>query len=122
MFSKLGKTLEKLSLSKYKIVNNEPSQNVFNHIKNLYSQIPFHFKKKKEIEVLINTSFKDKAARNSSDYRESLLHVCNYLFKNHPSDYVISLLKTMCKIQEIFYLAKFFQKAQTVLRIYSVTF
>ena len=122
MFSEPDKTLKELVLSKYKIVNNEPLHDVSDHIKNLYNQIPFQFKQKKKIEAIINTSFMDKTARNSSDYRESLRHVCNWLVRNHPSHYVTSLIKTTCKIQEILYLADVFRKAHTVFRIYNVPF
>ena len=49
MFSEPGKTLEELNLSKYEILNNEPLNDVSNHIKNLYSQIPFNFKQKNNL-------------------------------------------------------------------------
>ena len=84
-------------------------------------KVSFHFKKEKQLETIINTSFKDKAARNSSDYIERLLHVCNWLIENHPSHYVISLLKTMCEMQEILYLVDVFRNAHTILRFYNVT-
>ena len=85
-------------------------------------KVSFDFKKEKQLETIINTSFKDKAARNSSDYRERLLHVCNWLIENHPSHYVTSLLKTMCEMQEILYLVDIFRNAHTILRVYNVTF
>ena len=37
---------------------------ISNHIKNLYFQIPFHFKQKKQLEAIINTPLKDTDARN----------------------------------------------------------
>ena len=67
IFSEFDKMLEQLSLSNYEIVNNEPLHNIPDQIKNLHSQISFHLKQKKQLVVIINTSFKDKAARNSSD-------------------------------------------------------
>ena len=83
-------------------------------------KVSFHFKKEKQLETIINTSFKDKAARNSSDYRERLLHVCNWLIENHPFHH-ITLPKTMCEMQEILYLVDVFRNAHTILHFYNVT-
>ena len=70
-------TLETLNLSKYEILVTEPLHDIGNHIKNIYQEIPYHFpkNKKKDVRQILDVSFNGKDAKNSSDYRKSLLIV-----------------------------------------------
>lgn len=122
MFSESSKTLSELNLERYEILSNEPLHDISNHTKNLYAEIPYHFKNKKEIETILNISFKNKAARNSSDYRESLLFVTKWLLETHPNHYITDILTSMSEIQELLYQSDNSRSSQTILRLYLTLF
>ena len=103
MFTEPSKTLPELNLEHYEILSNELLHDISYHTKNLYSEIPHHFKDKKKIENIINTSFKNKAAKNSSDYRESLVTITKLFLDTYPNQYITQILLTMSEIQKILY-------------------
>ena len=67
--------LNDLNLSYYEILPHEPLHEISNHIKNLFYELVRHIPKKMT-EIFSNTiqkSFNGKDAKNSSNYRKSLL-------------------------------------------------
>ena len=58
---------------------------------------------KKQFKQIILASFNAKDAKNSLDYRGSLLMVCTWLIQNQPNHFAIEILLTHAKIQEILY-------------------
>ena len=79
-------------------------------------------KPKKSTVNIINVSFKNKQVRNSADHRESLLTVCKYLQKNHPSHFVTVVIETLAEMQEIFYLQDSARFPQKILRYINTSF
>ena len=57
---------------------------------------------KKFFKEILLASFSGKDAKNSSDYRASLLIVCGWLMKKQPDHFVTKILLTHTQIQEIF--------------------
>ena len=71
------------NLSYYEILPHEPLHDISNHIKNLFYELVHHIPKEMK-EIFSNTiqkSFNGKDAKNSSDYRKSLLIVGNWLLE-----------------------------------------
>ena len=60
--------------------------------------------KKKIVIEVIDQSFNGKEARNSTDYRRSLLVVFAFFIERFPGTYYIEILKTLTEIQELLYL------------------
>ena len=81
--------LESLNLSKYEILFTEPLHDISNHIKNLYQEIPYYVpkNKKKDVRQISDISFNGKDAKNSSDYRKSLLIVAKWFSENLPEHF-----------------------------------
>ena len=77
-------TLESLNLSKYEFLFTEPLHDISNHIKNLYQEIPYHVpkNKKKDVRQILGIPFNGTDAKNSSDYRKSLLTVAKWFSDN----------------------------------------
>ena len=96
-------TLENLNLSKYEILFTEPLHDIGNHIKNLYQEIPYHVSKnkKKDVRQILDISFNGKDAKNSSDYKKSLL--TKWFSDNLPEHFFNKILRSMCNIQGITY-------------------
>ena len=65
----------------YEILTCEPLHDICNPTKNLYDELPRNLPKneKTKLNDIITTSFHSKEAKNSSDYRKSLLIVTNWL-------------------------------------------
>ena len=77
-----------------------------NYIKNLLEQLPLNLLKKKKKEKLrdiVNSSFNAKEAKNSSDYRKSLLYVSTWLMEFLSNHFVTTLFETLSEIKEISY-------------------
>ena len=113
-----------LRLQDYEILCNEPLHDVSNHIKNLYAEIPNHLTKamKQKVQEVIACSFNGKSAKNSSDYRKSLLVLSNWFNQNHSNNIVSKLLITMAEIQEILYSPENERSLTSILRLYNLTF
>ena len=117
-------TLESLNLSKYEILFTEPLHDISNHIKNLYQEIPYHVpkNKKKDVRQILDITFNGKDAKNSSDYRKSLLTVAKWFSDNLPEHLFNKILMSMCNIQAITYYSGKKRSLQNILRLYSTTF
>ena len=61
-------------------------------------------------------------AKNSSDYRKSLLVVTQWFHENHKIHMIQDILITLSEAQEIMYLPDNQRSPQTVLRLYLVMF
>ena len=61
-------------------------------------------KKKALVKDIITSSFNGKEAKNSADHRKSLLLISNWFLSNMKNHFSISILITLCEIQEILYL------------------
>ena len=83
-------TLESLNLSKYEILFTEPFNDIRNHIKNVYQEIPYYVpkNKKKDAKQILDILFNGKDAKNSSDYRKSLLIVANGSLRIYQNTFV----------------------------------
>ena len=77
---------------------------------------------KKVVIEVIDKSFNDKEARNSSDYRKSLLVVCACFIERFPGTYYKEILKTLTEIQELLYLPEKVRSTTKILRFYNATF
>ena len=79
---------------------------ISNHIKNLYTELPFHIEKehRKSLKFIIINSFWGKEAKNSSDYQERLLVVTQWFQENHKTHMIRDILITLSEAQEIMYL------------------
>ena len=77
LFDNPQKTLKEVGLEMYEVLNNEPLHVISHHTQNLYDKLLKHLPKnmKKQFKLIIHASFNGKDAKNSSDYRESLLVV-----------------------------------------------
>ena len=97
--------LDELFLQHYEILNNEPLHDVSQNTQNLYEEIPSHLPKdfKQSLKKIIHNSSNRKEAKNSSNYRESLLISCVWLTENHPGHFATEIFKTLNEIQEILY-------------------
>ena len=80
----------------------EPWHDMSNHTKNLYDELPRNLSKneKAKLNDIITTSLHLKKAKNSSDYRKSLLIVPNWLIQNLPERYITKIFSTFAEIQE----------------------
>ena len=98
------KTYE-VGLETYEVLNNEPLHDISHHTQNLYDELPKHLPKnmKKQFNQIIQALFNERDAKNSSEYRESLLIVCTRLMQNQPNHFAIEILLTHAEIQEILY-------------------
>ena len=87
------KTLDEINLQHYEILVNEPLH-VSNHIKTMQQGIPYNVDKaiKKEVQDVIISSFNNKDAKNSSDYRCSLLMITNWFQQELPSHFTTQIL------------------------------
>ena len=73
------------NLQSYEILFTESLNDISNHIKNLYAELPHRTDKelKKPFNFVINNSFNEKEAKNASDYRKSLLIVTQWFLESH---------------------------------------
>ena len=107
-----------------KILFTEPLHDISSHIKNLYQEIPYHVpkNKKKDVRRILDISFNGKDAKNSSDYRKSLLIVAKWFSDNLPEHFFNKILLSMCNIQAINYYSEKKRSLQSILRLYPTTF
>ena len=89
LFQNPTENLEELYLQHYKILNNEPLNDVSHHTQNLCEEIPNHLPKdfKKSLKKIIHNLFNGKEAKNSSGCRESLQILCVLLIENRPGHF-----------------------------------
>ena len=92
--------LNDLNLSYYEILPHEPLCDISNHIKNFFNELVHHIPKKMKqaFSNTIQKSFKWKDAKNSSDYRKSLLIVGNWLQENLPENIITRIILTLAEI------------------------
>ena len=116
--------LKELNLEQYEILNNEPLHDISHHTQNLYEEIPLHLPKhhKESLKEIIKKSFNEKEAKNSSDYRDSLITVCIWLIKHHPDSFVTKIFTMHAEIQEILYAGESRQNIVTILHLINVCF
>ena len=117
-------SLSDLNIDRYEVLKSEPLHDITNHIKNLYSELPFHFNinQRKEFINFIEASYNGKEAKNGSDHRESLLLVCIWLQQHHPTHYVTKILQNLSEIQEILYSPDNIRTTTSVFRFNNITF
>ena len=99
--------IHQINLQTYEILFTEPLHDISNHIKNLYTELPYHIEKehRKSLNFIINNSFERKEAKNSGDYRKSLLVVTQWFQENHNKTHMIrDILITLSEAPEIMYL------------------
>ena len=108
----------------YEILTCEPLHDTCNHTKNLYDELPRHLPKneKTKLNNIITISFHLKEAKNSSDYRKSLLIVTNWLIQNLPEHYITKIFSTFAEIQEITYAVEEKRSCLKILRLSNLTF
>ena len=108
----------------YEILTCEPLHDICNHTKNLYDELPRHLPKneKAKLNDIISTSFHSKEAKNSSDYRKSLLIVTNWLIQNLSEHYITKIFSTFAEIQEITYAVEEKRSRPKILRLSNITF
>ena len=96
------KTLDEINFQHYEILVNEPLH-VLNHIKNIQQEILYHVDKaiKKKVQDVIVSSFNNKDAKNSADYRRSLLMITNWFQQELPNHFTTQVLMTLSDIQEL---------------------
>ena len=77
----------------YEILTCEPLHDMCNHTKNLYDELPRHLPKneKAKLNDIITTSFHLKEAKNSSNYRKSLLIVTYWIIQNLQDHYITKI-------------------------------
>ena len=92
-FESPNKSLEELHLENYEILNNEPLHDISHHVQNLYEELPYHPTKqlKHSFQKIGDSSFNGKEAKNSSDYRESLIIVSTWLLQHHPQQFITKI-------------------------------
>ena len=97
LFQNPTDNLDKLFLKHYGILNNEPLHDISHHTQNLYEEIPTHLPKdfKQSLKKIIHNSFNGKEAKNSSNYRESLLILCVWLTEIHPGHFATETFTTL---------------------------
>ena len=124
MFNNPLSDLSELNLPSYEILPHEPLHDISNHIKNLFAELAHHVppKYKEDIKATINKSFNGKEAKNSSDYRKSLLFVGNWLLETLPKHFVTNIIITLAEIQEISYLPDKYRTPQKVFRLNNLIF
>ena len=98
--------IHQISLQICEILFNEPLHDMSNHIKNLYTELPYHIEKehRQSLSFIINNSFGGKEAKQSSVYRKSLLVVTQWFKENHKTHMIRDILITLSETQEIMYL------------------
>ena len=77
---------------------------------------------KKFFKEIILESFSGKDAKNSSDYRASLLIVCGWLMKKQPDHFVSKILLPHTEIQEILYQTDKDRRTTSILGLHSFCF
>ena len=119
MFNEPFVSLEDLNLDKYEILVNEPLHDISNHIKNIQVELPNHLDKELKVKIhdVILSSFNGKEAKNSSDYRKSLLMITNWFLQHHKHHFALKILTTLSEIQEILYLPEIDRTPVTILRL-----
>ena len=124
LFQNPERNLEELYLSDYEVLNNEPLHDVSHHIQNLYEELPHHAPKdfKKSLKEIIQKSFNGKEAKNSSNYRDSLVVVCIWLIKHYPNHVVTEIFTTLVEIQEILYATEEQTNRVSILLLQNVCF
>ena len=124
MFFNPTSNLANINLDLYEILFTEPLHDILNHIQNLYAELLFQMGKehKKSFTDIINVSFNGKLAKNSSDYRKSILILTKW-FQDNCSNHVFkSIFVTLCEILEILYSPDKSRSPQSVLRLYLILF
>ena len=116
--------LQDLNLSQYEILPTEPLYDISNHIKNIYQELPFHVEKcaKYAVTQAIEKSFNGKEAKNSADYRKSLLILCTFFNERFPNGYLTEILMTLAEIQQILYLQEKDRTVSRILRLHNIIF
>ena len=124
LFQNPTDNLDELFLQHYEILNNEPLHDVSHHTQNLYEEIPNHLPKvfKQSLKKIIYNSFNGKEAKNSSNYRESLLILCVWLSENHPRHFATEIFTTLVEIQEILYATDQHRNRASILRLQNICF
>ena len=118
------KTLNEINLQHYEILVNELLHNVSNHIKNIQQEIPYHVDKaiKKKVQDVIISSFNNKDAKNSADYRRNLLMITNWFQQELPNHFTTQILMTLSEIQELLYLPDNKRNPANILRSIITTY
>ena len=124
MYERPNFSLTDLHLEKYEILCNEPLHDVSNHTKNLFAEVVHHIPKnlKKQLQTVIDVSFDGKTAKNSSDYRKSVIIIANWCRKNIRTHTLTKLFQTLAEIQEILYSPDKERTLHSILRLYNITF
>ena len=92
-----------INLDLYEILFIESLHDISNHIQNPYAELAFQIEKeyKKSFIDIINTSFNEEIAKNSSDYQKSIFIVTK-CFQDNCGNYVFkSIFLTLCEIQKL---------------------
>ncbi|XP_047134481.1 uncharacterized protein LOC101239424 [Hydra vulgaris] len=123
MCTKSFDCFDSLNLAEYEILVNEPLHDVYNHIKNIQKEIPFHLEKRLKpiVQQIISDSF-DSELKNSGDHRKSLLVITKWFQEHQPFHFICTLLTQLSEIQEILYLGDDFRKPIVILRLLITTF
>ena len=118
------KTLDEINLQLYERLVNEPLHDVSNQIKNIQQKIPYHVDKaiKKKAQDVIISSFNNKDAKNSADYRRSLLMITNWFQQELPNHFTTQISKTLSEIQELLYLPDNKRNPATILKLIITTY
>ena len=77
---------------------------------------------KESFKDMINVSFNGKIAKNSSDYRKSILIVTKWFQDNCSNRGFKSIFLTLCEIQEKLYSPDKNRSPKSVLRLYLILF
>ena len=124
MFFNPTSNLADINLDLYETLFTEPLHDISNHIQNLYAELPFQMEKehKKSFTDIINVSFNGKIAKNSSDYRKSILIVTKWFHDNCSNHVFKSIFLTLCEIREILNSPDKSRSPQSVLSLYLILF
>ena len=124
LFGQSNFNLQSLYLNSYEILTQEPLHDFMNYIKNLHKELPLHLpkEKKEKLRDIVNSSFNAKEAKNSSDYRKSLLYASTWLTDFLPDHFVTTLFVTLSEIQEILYSTDDERSPQRILRMTNLIF
>ncbi|XP_065645686.1 uncharacterized protein LOC136076144 [Hydra vulgaris] len=116
-------SLPETGISKYELLM-EPLHNVFNHLKNLFAELPHHFDKKtkREIERIIELTFKGKDVKRAIDYRSCIIKTAIYCQQKFPQNPLTDIFITMCQIQELIYKPESDRTNELILKMYVVVF
>ena len=122
-FDSLSTDLGQISLGSYEILPVEPLHTIAGHIKNLYSEIPFHLTKPEKLvfNETIKSSFSGREVKRAADYRQSLIDSVMFL-KGKINPEVCELLCQLCEIQEILYADEWLRTPQKILRLHNLVF